>query len=1046
MSIAEKAIKRPIATAMLYLIVITVGMIGFRYLPVDLLPPIEYPELTILITYDNVGPEEIEQIITERVENAIAGVSNLEQVTSVSSEGNSRVRMLFARGTNLDEAANDIRAALDRIRGLLPDEIDPPTIVKFDPNDFPIITLGAQSTRPLAELTIILEREIAKQFEQIPGVGAIDVWGGIYREVQIDLIRDRLISANLGASDVVDAVRRENSNLPGGNVRTGVSDLYVRTLGEYTDTDQIANTIIRMVDGSPIRVQDVAKVRMGYEDIARYVEINQRPTINLDLRKQEGANTVAVSAAVRQTMERINATRNDLQLTVVTDQSDFIQSSINNVRNSAIWGGLLAVIVLFASFRNGSVTLIIAVAIPISIIATFGLLYFNGLTLNQMSFGGIALGVGLIVDNSIVVLENIVRKRQQGNDLKTSASKGAQEVIGAIIASTLTTTVIFLPVVFMRTITGSMFQELALVVVFALICSLFVALTLVPMLSSKFLTIQPRSLPEEKQTKPISRFDKIEAGYIRTLKFALVHRYFVIGGALSLLLVTSALLSTIPFELTPETDGGEIQIRMRLDDGTNIAILHNYMEKLDARVREVLPLDDVLFVTKDIRIDRAVIRLTMKTSGERSISSSELADNIRGHLRGAIPGAEIQVAARSGLSVLRRTFGGGGNSEGAALELQLRGNDLALAENLAREIIARIETVAGIADANTTTRDRRPQQNIRIDREKIARVGVGVEDIAEAMQTNIGGRRAGLYRLGGEEIPIVVRLQPEDRLSTLDLDNIAIRTAAGTILPVSTLITQEQGSGPTTISRADGQRVSYITANLERGAALGNVVKDIQAALADMNLPEGFNIFYGGEYEEQQKAQQDFTLAIVMALALIYMVMAAQFERFIDPLIVMLSVPLIVIGIVPTMLLTGTTFNIQSLMGVVMLIGIVVNNAIVLVDYFNLLIREHGMSVEQAVLEAGRLRLRPIIITTATTMLALLPLSFGIGDGGEIQASLARVVIGGLTSSTLITLVLIPVIYVMVAGMKKQHRLPTSEATSPATGDFTLKSHVTTEK
>lgn len=1029
MIIADKAIKRPIATAMIYLIVVTVGMIGFRFLPVDLLPPIEYPQLTILVTYDNVGAEEIEQIITERVENAIAGVSNLERVTSTSAEGVSRVQMLFARGTNLDEAANDIRSALDRIRSLLPDEIDPPTIVKFDPNDFPIMTLGAQSSRPLAELTVILEREVAKQLEQISGVGAIDIWGGIYREVQVDLIRERLASANMDASDVVDAVRRENSNLPGGNVRSGVSDLYVRTLGEFTDTEQIAQTIIRMVDGAPIRIQDVAEVRMGYEDIARYVEINQRPTINLDLRKQEGANTVAVSAAVKQAITRINASRSDLQLTVVTDQSDFIQSSINNVRNSAVWGGLLAVVVLFALFRNGSVTLIIAVAIPISIIATFGLLYFNGLTLNQMSFGGIALGVGLIVDNAIVVLENIVRKRQQGNSLKVSALTGTQEVIGAIIASTLTTSVIFLPVLFMRTVTGSMFQELALVVVFALVCSLFVALTLVPMLSSQFLTIKPQPL---NTTGPSNRwFEKLELAYVNALKLAVAHRYVMIAITLGLLIITAAFLPKIPFELAPETDGGEIQIRMRLDDGTNIAILHQYMEKLDARVREVLPIDDVLFVTKDIRIDRAVIRLTMKKAGERSVSSTELADRIRNHLRGQIAGAEIQVAARSGLSVLRRTFGGGGNSDGAALELQLRGNDLALAENLAREIIARIETVPGVADANASTRDRRPQQNIRIDREKIARLGIGVEEVAEALQTNIGGKRASLYRLGGEEIPIVVRLRPEDRLSTLDLDNIAIRSEMGDIIPVSTLITQQQGSGPNAISRADGQRVSYITANLERGVALGDVVNNIQTELADMTIPDGFNIFYGGEYEEQQKAQRDFTLAIVMALALIYMVMAAQFERFIDPLIVMLSVPLIVIGVVPTMLLTGTTFNIQSLMGVVMLIGIVVNNAIVLVDYINLLLREHKMPVEQAVLEAGRLRLRPIVMTTATTMLALLPLSFGIGDGGEIQAALARVVIGGLTASTLITLILIPVVYLMVDKLRHGEKLRSEEKQNP---------------
>lgn len=1035
MFIADQSIRRPVATGMIFLIIVTIGMIGFRFLPVDLLPPIEFPDLTIAIDYPNVGPEEIEQIITERVENAVAGISNLERITSSSSEGQSRVRMRFSQGANMDEAANDVRAALDRIRRNLPAEIDPPRIWKFDPNDFPIINIAAQSDRPLAELTEIMEREISKKFEQVPGVGAIDVWGGVYREVQVDLLRDRLNSANLGANDVVDAIGRENVNLPGGNIRAGIGDLYVRTLGEYTDVGQISDTVIRMVDGNPIRIGDVARVQMGYQDIDRYVVINDRSVVPLDIRKQDGANTVAVAERVHRAVERINASRSDLNLIVVTDQSEFIQNSMDNVRNSAIWGGILAVIVLLAFLRNGSVTLIIAISIPISIIATFGLLYFNGLTLNQMSFGGIALGVGLIVDNAIVVLENIVRQRQGGADLKRSAGEGTRQVTGAIIAATLTTSVIFLPVIFMRTVTGSMFQELALVVVFALFCSLIVALTLVPMLASQFMTIKPTtqaidgnaapSPSSEQQSHKEKRdwFEPCEDIYVRILRQAIAHRFSIFAGTAILLTFAIMLFPRIPFELTPETDGGEIQIRMRLEDGTNIAILHHYMRQLDRAVREVIPMDDILYLTEDVRTDRAVIRLTMRPASERSMPSNELADIIRRHVRTEVPGAEIQVAARSGLSVLRRTFGGGGgNDDGDSLELQLRGNDMLLAEELTQEIIERISNLHGITDANSSSRVRRPQQNIRIDRERVARLGIGVQDVAQAMQTNVGGRRAGLYRLGSEEIPITVRLQPDDRRSSEDLDNISIRIAAGSLVPVSTLIQQETGSGPASIARIDGQRVSYINANLERGMAMGNAVQAIQSELSSLVLPEGFSIFYGGEFEEQQRAQKDFTLAIITALALIYMVMAAQFERFIDPLIVMFSVPLIIIGVVPTLLITGTTLNIQSLMGIVMLIGIVVNNAIVLVDYINLLIREQGMAAKQAVLEAGRLRLRPILMTTSTTMLALIPLSIGIGDGGEIQASLARVVIGGLISSTLITLVLIPVVFLSIDSLRTRRQ------------------------
>jgi hydrophobic/amphiphilic exporter-1 (mainly G- bacteria), HAE1 family len=1012
MSITERSVKRPIATTMVFLIIITLGMIGFRFLPVDLLPPIEYPQLTVSVNYSNVGPEEMEQIVTERIENAIAGVPNIERVTSRSGEGNSWVSLHFAQGTNLDEAANDLRAALDRLRRSLPEEAEPPAIWKFDPNDAPIVIIGAKSEREMAELTRILEREINKRFEQLKGVGAINVWGGVYSEIHVDMMRDRLLSSNLTATDVIQALNRENVNLPGGNVKEGLSDLYVRTMGEFTSVDQVANTIVRIVDGNPIRVRDVARVEMGYQDIGRYVEIDEQPTIRIGIRKTSGANTVEVSRLVREEVARVNAERDDLQLQVITDQSDFIQSSIDNVRNAAVWGGILAVIVLFAFLRNGSTTLIIAISIPISIIATFALLYFNGLTLNQMSFGGLALGVGLIVDNAIVVLENIVRKRQQGKKPEESALIGTRQVAGAIIASTLTTSVIFLPVLFMRTITGLMFQELALVVVFALLCSLLVALTLVPMLSSKFLTIKADNPDPSKRPAHQRFFQGMENRYGNLLERSLRNKSIVAGTTLVLLVASVMLFPMIPFELAPQTDSDEVQVRMSLDEGTNITVMYEYLLRLDEIVQSLVPSGEVLYFTREVRNNSGSIELTLRDQSERRTTAANLADHLRRNLQDAIPGADIRVSARSGLWILRRVFSSGGDGE--SVQMQLRGYDLELAEQIALEMANRIEVLPGISDVRASEQEGRPEQNIRFDRERLAQLGIGVQDIAAAIQTNIGGRRAGYFRTDGEEIPITVRLRPEDRLSLLDLDNITVRSSTGTILPLSALVTQELGRGPTNINRVDGQRVTYISANLESGVALGDAVNLIRNELSDFPMPEGYTLYFGGEYEEQQRAQRDFILAIIMALVLIYMVMAAQFERFIDPLIVMFSVPLAIIGIVPTMMLTGTTLNLQSFMGIIMLIGIVVNNAIVLVDYINLMRREENLPVHKAVVEAGKLRLRPILLTTVTTVLGLLPLSFGFGAGGEIQAALARVVIGGLTASTLITLVLIPVVYVTV--------------------------------
>ena len=1034
MKITQVAIDRPIATVMTFLIIITVGILGFRFLPVDLLPPIDYPQLTVRTNYPNVGPEEIERMITDRVENAIAGVPNIESVRSRSEEGRSRVTMEFSQGTNIDAAANDVRAALDRIRDDLPPEVESPRLWKFDPDNFPVVIVGAKSEQGLEALTRILEREISQRFEQIPGVGSVDVWGGVYREIEVRLRRDRLASSGLTATDVQQALQRENTTLPGGDMREGVHDMYVRTVGDFQSVSQIGNTIIRTVDGRPIRVNDVADVVDGHADVNRLVQIDGQAMVRLGIRKQSGANTVEVAELARREMARINQERDDLDLLLVIDQSEFIQDSIDNVQTAAIWGGLLAVFVLYLFLRNGSTTFIIALSIPISLIATFGLLYFNGLTLNQMSFGGLALGVGLIVDNAIVVLENIVRLRERGRALRDAALTGTRQVGGAIMASTLTTAVIFLPVVFMQTISGMLFRELALVVVFALLCSLFVALTAVPMLASRFLSIKPGGrggagtegdTVESRQdgTRPSTRaallarigqaFERLETRYSRFLDRALHHRAIVLSSAALLLVGTLFLWPLLPVELAPQTDADEIDVEMEMAQGTNIAVVNEYLHELERLVREAAPMDQVKHMTIEIRPGDAEVELSLLGADERTMDSFDIADEIRRKVSGKIPGAEISVNAQSGLWMLRRLFGSGG---GGAIELELRGYDLDSADGVAQQLKAVIERVPEIKDVRLSRREGRPEQNLIIDREKIADLGLSVEEVARVIQTNVGGSRAGVYREGGEEFPIVVRLRPEDRLTTLDLASVSIRTDQGQVLPISSVVHTERRRSPTEIQRVDGQRVTYIRANLQSGAAMGDVIETLRKDVRAVALPPGFSLLFGGEYEEQQEAQRDFMLAIIVAVILIYMVMAAQFERFLDPFIVMVAVPLAIIGVVPTLLLTGTSLNVQSLMGIIMLTGIVVNNAIVLVDYVNLLRREEGMDISRAVVEAGRRRLRPILMTTCTTILGMLPLAIGAGAGGEIQAALARTVVGGLAVSTLVTLVVIPAAYTAAYG------------------------------
>ena len=1003
-SITNLSVRRPVATVMVYLILIVVGLVSFRSLPVDLLPKIEYTTLTVRMGYPNVGPEEIEQILTNRIENAVSGLPNLERIFSRSEEGRAWVRLQFARGTNVDEAANDLRAALDGIRDDFPIEAGQPEILKLDLDNFEVVGLVATSNRHLEELTRLLERELAQRFKQLPGVGAVELRGAIYREIHIDLERDRLKASGLTAIDVQNAIRQENVTLPGGNVKEGLSDLYVRASGEYRNLEEIRRTVVTTVNGAPIRIEDISDVRDGHQDIWYLAEVNGVPSVSLSINKQSGANTVQVAELIRREAERINQERDDVHLTVFSDQSEFINQSIATVRSSALWGSFLAIFILYLFLRNRASTAIIAVSIPISVIASFGLLYFGGLTLNQMTFGGLALGVGLIVDNAIVVLESIVRKRDEGHGAIDAAELGTRDVAGAVTASTLTTCVIFLPVVFVQSTSGALFQALALVVVFALACSLLVALTLVPMLAGRLLRQPPQVVAGGLRRGPMVR---LENWYIKRIRWAIDHRAWVYGTTAVLLTGAVLLWTKIPVELAPQTDADELDVELEMAEGTDISVMRRYVDELETLVRGALPPGQIDMISTEVRGGNAEVEVRLLPQHKRSLTSVEIADQVRAAVEGKVPGAEIEVQAHSGLWILRRIFRSGqGNEE---IELELRGWDIDKADQLAAQIRERLQRIAGLTDVRVRRREGRPEERLIFDRDRISELGLSVQDVARTIQANVGGVEAGRLRDGGDEYPILVRLKPEDRLTGQDLSQISLRTPSGVVVPLSTVVTRQRGRGPTNIFRVDGQRVTYITAGLKSGVAQGDAMDAIREELGRIPLPEGYSIMFGGEYEEQQQARKDFLIAIAMALLLVYMLMAAQFERLIDPAVVMLAVPTALVGVVPALLLTGTTLNIQSVMGLVMLIGIVVNNAIVLVDTVNLLRREKGLDIEAAVIESGRLRLRPILMTTSTTVLGLLPLALGWGIGGEIQASLARVVIGGLLASTLVTLFLIPV-------------------------------------
>jgi len=1025
--LAALAVRRPVATVMFFLIVVLLGAISFWRLPVDLMPELTYPTLTLRTDYPNVGPQEVEDLITRPLEEAVAAIAGVEQITSSSAEGQSVVRVAFTWGTDLDTAADEVRARIDRIRSALPDGSEPPQLFKFDLSSFPVLFLGVYSdSLDEVELRQFTEERIERRLERVPGVAAVEVRGGLRRQIRVDLDRDRMLSLGLSADRVTRLLQQENLNRPAGKVEEGNLDLFLRTVGEYRTAAEIGATVVAVREGSPIYLRDVADIREGVEEVTSLVRINGEPGIRVAISKQSGANTVEVARAALAEAERINLDYPQVKLLTIIDSSEYIEQAIANVRNAAVIGGLLAVVVLLLFLRSGRSTLVIATAIPISVIATFALIYFAGYTLNIMTFGGLALGVGMLVDNAVVVLENIFRRREAGDGPKVSAIEGTREVALAITASTLTTMSVFLPILFMEGVSSVMYRQLAVVVAFALFASLTVALTLIPMLSNLLLSRGPahgrsRSpLVNRLFTTSERWLEGLENGYSRSLGRALAHRGQVVLGSVALLALSLLLLPYIGSELMPKTDEGEVRIDGEMAVGTRLDVVDDAFRQLEKIVDKEVPERKSTLTYlggggwRPSGQHTGNLRISLVDQSERSRSSQQIAEDLRDKVA-AVPGITARTREGSGLFLLRIAFGGG--DEGLAVEIY--GDDLDTGYRLAERVRGALEGVAGVSDVRLSRDPGRPERVITVDREKIARLGLSMSQVAGIVETNLAGTRATVLRRGGREFDIFVRLAEPDREDLAALDRVTLVSARGDTVPLSSVVTVASSRGPVIVERKDQERVIYVSANVA-GRDLGSVAEDVRAALRQIEVPDGFAVNLGGEYEEQQKAQRALGISMILALLLVYMVMAAQFENLLDPFVVMFSIPMALIGVLVTLWATGTTFNIQSYIGMVMLAGIVVNNAIVLVDYINLLRRRDRMPLVEAVTESARRRLRPILMTTLTTVLGLIPLAIGLGEGSELQSPMARVVIGGLATSTLITLYLVPAVYTGFAAWQER--------------------------
>ena len=1019
------AVNHPIFTIMAALIVIILGGVSLTHLPIDLMPDITYPTLSVSTIYENASPEEVEQLITRPIEEAMSAVPGAEEITSISTEGASRVRITFTWGTDLDAAANDIRDRLDRVIHHLPDTAEKPSLRKFDLASFPVLILGAYSNLDPLQMRRIIDDQVKYRIERLPGVAALDVHGGLDREVHVNLSADKIKALELPLDQVISKIKSENVNIPAGSVERGNIEITVRTPGEYTNLDELRNTVIAIREGVPIQLKEVANVEDSWERITRIVRVNGQPGVRMAVNKQSGANTVEVAKGVKREIERINQDIPQIQIIPIIDTSDYIQRSIRNVGSSIIYGGALAILVLLLFLRSIGSTAVIATAIPISIIATFALLYFGNFTLNLMSLGGLALGIGMLVDNAIVVQENIYRLRETGVEAKQAAVAGSEEVTAPIIASTLTTLAVFLPLVFVQGMSGVMFKQLAYVVSFALACSLLVALTLVPMLAARI-----RSLPtmdrenSETLTHKIFRvsgrfFIDMEYGYKRLLHFAMAHRKLVITGALSLLLGSVALIPLVGVEFMPSTDEGEVRIDGEMDVGTRLDLVDRAFKSIEAAVKREVPeaKSTVTFLGGSSWRGRGShtgrLSVALKPESERSRSSEEIAAALRRKLRD-IPGMTIRTRAGQGLFVLRI-----GTSSGERVQVEIRGHDLETADALARRVEEIVDQVEGVTDTRVSRELGSPEELTIVDRQKAADMKLTVSQIANMLQTVLSGTEAGSYREGGKEYRILVKLEDAEQLALPDLLDLTLTNAEGKPVVLRNVVRLQPKTGPVQIERKDQERIITVSANIAE-RSMGSLLADIRKGLQSLPVPRDFSIAFGGDYKEQQKAFRELLLSFALALILVYMVMASLYESLRDPLVVMFSVPLATIGVVLMLLLTNTTFNVQSYIGCILLGGIVVNNAILLVDTINLLHRRQGMPLREAIEEAGRRRLRPILMTSITTSLALVPLALGLGEGGEVQASMARAVIGGLLSANLITLVFVPTVYSFYEGRSKK--------------------------
>lgn len=1017
MKITHVAIRRGITVLMIYLIAVGFGLFSLARLNLDLYPKLEFPLIAIITQYSGVGPRDIETVVTRPIEEAVASVKNVEKVTSTSSQGLSLVLLEFDWDTDIDQAKIDVKDNLDFVKGMLPDDITEPMIFAFDPSVQPVMYLTLESDmHGQAELRRISENDIEPRLERIPGVAAASTYGGMRREIKVLADPGKLRAANLTLQHLIGALQTNNQQIPSGWIESPRQEFTIQTMGEYASLDQIENTALSTHHARPVLVKDVATVLDGFAEQRQKVWSNNKPAVFLLIQKQSDANTVNVSRAVNDRLPLIESQLpKGVRIETFYDAATFINQSMANLGSTAVQAVGLTLLVLLIFLRNLRSSLIVALSIPVSMVTTFAIMDQTGLTLNIVSMAGLALAVGMLVDNSIVVLESIFRHRQElREDAEDAAYNGTNEVAMAVTASTLTTLAVFVPVLFVPGIAGELFNEMVVTICFSLSISLVVALTLTPLLASRFLQMKEMASRVHllaRTSESIGRsLAALHAWYQRVLRWSIGHPKTVLFSNLGLFAVSVIGVANMGGEFLPESDMGYISMTADRSPGTSLKSMEGTTRQINTIIQEEVPEaaavfsnfgqgEGIMAMFSSRASNEGDITIRLKNRSERSRSMFAAQDVLRERFK-TVPDVDVKFEDRGATAL----FGSGGD-----ISVEIFGHDLEQSELLAEEVQSRLQGLEGIVHMESSLRQSTPELRIALDRRQIGDLGLSTSQISQSVSSSILGTVATRYRDQGDEYDVRVQLTEEARANKEDLDNVMIMTPQGDQIPLRAVATIEYASAPREIARQDQERI--VTVNIDvSGRDLQSVTADVAERLQAITLPNDFRLEIGGVAEEQQESFLYLGIAMIVAIVLTYMVMASQFESLIDPLVIIFTIPLSFIGAAFGLILTGTSLNVMALVGVVMLVGIIVNNGIVLVDCINQL-RAKGLDIVAAIVEGGRIRLRPVLMTALTTIVAMLPLALGLGESGENWAPMARAVMGGMTLGTALTLVVVPVIY-----------------------------------